>query len=53
MESARIFLAVLGVVFAVAGLAVSWTFDSIAGIALLLIGAFLLILPLISYRSDD
>lgn len=53
MESARVFLTVLGVVFAVAGLVVGWTFDSLSGIALLLIGAFLLILPLISYRPDD
>ena len=53
VESARVFLTLLGVVFAVAGLLVSWSFDSIAGIALLLIGAFLLILPLISYRSDE
>lgn len=53
METARVFLAALGLVFAVAGIAVSWTYDSIAGIALLLIGAFLLILPLISYRSDE
>jgi ABC-type uncharacterized transport system permease subunit len=53
VELARVFLGVLGVIFAVAGLVVSWTFDSIAGIAVLLIGAFLLILPLMSYRSDD
>jgi len=53
VEFARVFLSVLGVVFAVAGLIVSWTFDSLAGIAVLLIGAFLLMLPLISYRSDD
>lgn len=53
MESARVFLAALGLVFAVAGLVVGWTYDSIAGIAILLIGAFLLILPLITYRSDE
>ncbi len=53
MEIARVFLAVLGVVFALAGIVVSWTFDSIAGIALLVIGAFLLFLPLITYRPDD
>lgn len=53
MEIARVFLALLGVIFAVAGLIVSWTFDTLAGIAFLLIGAFLLILPLISYRPDD
>lgn len=46
-------LSVLGVIFAVAGVIVSWTFDPLAGIAVLLIGAFLLILPLMSYRPDD
>ena len=49
----RVFLAVLGVIFAVAGLFVGWTYDSLAGLAILLLGAFLLFLPLISYRSDD
>ncbi len=53
METARLFLGFLGAVFAVAGLIVSWTYDPLAGIAVLLIGAFLLILPLMSYRSDD
>jgi len=53
VEYARVFLAVLGVVFAVAGLIVGWTYDSLAGLAILLVGAFLLILPLMSYRSDD
>ena len=45
-------LAVLGVIFAVAGLFVSWTFDPLAGLALLLIGAFLLMRPLLSHRSE-
>jgi ABC-type Mn2+/Zn2+ transport system permease subunit len=53
VEPARIFLAFLGIIFAVAGLFVSWTFDPLAGVAVLLIGAFLLILPLITYRSDE
>lgn len=53
MEYARVFLALLGVIFAVAGLLVGWTYDPLAGLAILLLGAFLLILPLISYRSDD
>ena len=46
-------LAVLGVIFAVAGLFVSWTFDPLAGLALLLIGAFLLMRSLLSNRSED
>ncbi len=53
MEAARLFLAVLGLVFAVSGVLVAWTFDKIAGLAVLLLGAFLLILPLITYRPDD
>ncbi len=53
VETARIFLAILGLVFAVAGILVAWTFDRIAGLAVLLLGAFLLILPLITYRPDE
>lgn len=53
METARVFLAVLGIIFAIAGIIVAWTFDRIAGLAVLLLGAFLLILPLITYRPDD
>lgn len=53
VDTARVFLAILGLVFAVAGILVAWTFDRIAGLAVLLLGAFLLILPLITYRPDD
>ena len=53
VETARAFLSILGLVFAVAGVVVGWTFDRLAGIACLVIGAFLLVLPLMSYRSDD
>ncbi len=53
MDRARAFLTVLGLVFAVAGIAVASSFDRLAGIACLVIGAFLLILPLTTYRSDD
>lgn len=53
VETARLFLAVLGIAFAVAGIAVAWTFDKISGLGVLLIGAFLLILPLITYHPDD
>lgn len=53
METARAFLAILGLIFAGAGIVVAWTFDRIAGLAVLLLGAFLLILPLITYRPDD
>lgn len=53
METAGAFLTVLGLAFAIAGIAVAWMYDRLAGIACLVIGAFLLILPLMSYRSDD
>jgi len=53
VETARLFLAVLGLIFAVAGILVAWTFDKIAGLAVLIVGAFLLILPLITYHPDD
>ncbi len=53
MEPARAFLAGLGLVFAVAGVVVASAFDRLAGIACLVIGAFLLILPLITYRPEE
>lgn len=53
MDLARAFLAVLGLVFAVAGVVVASVFDPLAGIACLVIGAFLLILPLLSSHPDD
>lgn len=53
METARIFLGILGLAFAVGGIAVAAMVDRIAGLACLVIGAFLLILPILSYRSDD
>lgn len=53
MASARAFLIILGMAFAVAGLIVSWAFDSILGIAVLLVGAFLLILPFMTVRTEE
>lgn len=53
METARIFVALLGLIFALAGILVAWTFDKLAGLAILLVGAFLLILPIIAYRPDE
>ncbi len=53
VDTARAFLAVLGLAFAVGGVLVASVCDRLAGIACLVIGAFLLILPLMSYRSDD
>jgi hypothetical protein len=53
VETARIFVALLGLIFALAGILVAWTFDKLAGLAILLVGAFLLILPIIAYRPDE
>ncbi len=53
METARLFLAVLGLVFALAGVVVASVFDRLTGLIVLIVGAFLLILPLMTYRSDD
>ena len=53
METARAFLAVLGLAFAISGVVVASSFDRLTGISVLVIGAFLLILPLMTYRSDD
>ncbi len=53
VDAARLFLVILGLIFAVAGLAVGWTFDRLSGLTLLLIGAFLLILPFITHHTDD
>ncbi len=53
MEPARAFLAFLGLVFAVGGVVVASVFDPLAGIACLVIGAFLLILPFLSSHPED
>ena len=53
MASARAFLAILGLGFAIAGLAVAWTFDRLIGIGVLLIGAFLLVMPFTRSREDE
>ena len=53
METTRLFLSIVGIIFAIAGILVAGTFDRLAGLAVLLIGAFLLILPLITYHPDD
>lgn len=53
METARFVLAIAGLAFAVGGVVVASVFNPLAGITCLVIGAFLLILPVMSYRSDD
>ncbi len=53
VDTARVFLAVVGLVFAVAGIVLALTFDRLVGIGFLIVGAFLLILPFSTYRSDE
>ena len=53
VASARAFLAILGLGFAIAGLAVAWTFDRLIGIGVLLIGAFLLVMPFTRSGEDE
>jgi len=53
VEPARVFLAVLGLAFAVAGVAIAWTFDKFTGLAVLVIGAFLLFLPFMRSLGDE
>ncbi len=53
VASARAYLAALGLAFAVAGVVVAWTFDRLTGLAVLVIGAFLLILPFTRSREDE
>jgi len=53
VEPARSFLLVLGTVFAVAGLYVAWSFERLVGMGVLLVGAFLLVLPFLAPTSDE
>jgi len=53
VEAARASLAVLGLAFAVGGVVVAWTLDKFAGLAVLVIGAFLLFLPFMRSLGDD
>jgi hypothetical protein len=53
VASARTFLAGLGLAFVIAGIAVAWTFDHVTGLAVFVIGAFLLILPFTGAREDE
>jgi len=53
MALARTLLALMGVAFAVAGIAVSWTIDRWVGMAVLVVGAFLFMLPFTGVRDDE
>jgi len=45
VASTRTALGVLGFAFAVVGIGVAWVVEPLAGMAFLIVGAFLLILP--------
>lgn len=53
MEAVRAFLIVLGLAFAAAGLVLAWTFDRLVGLATLVVGAFLFVLPFTVARPDE
>lgn len=53
MEPARAVLAVIGLVFAVLGIYLAAAFEPLLGMAFLIVGAFLLILPFATLRSDE
>jgi len=52
VDSARVFLAIVGAIFAVGGVVLALTFDRLVGLGFLIVGAFLLILPFSTFRSD-
>lgn len=53
MEPVRAFLLVLGAIFAGAGLYVAWAFERLVGMGVLVVGAFLLVLPFLAVPLDD
>jgi len=53
VETARAFLIVLGMAFALAGVYIAWAVERLLGLGLLVVGAFLLILPFTTLRSDE
>jgi len=53
VTSARTYLAALGLAIVAAGIAAAWRFDPLTGLAVFIIGAFLLILPFTRARYDE
>ena len=53
MDAARGFLILLGLAFAVAGLYLAWAFERLVGMGVVIVGAFLLILPFTVQRPDE
>ncbi len=53
VDTARVFLAIVGAIFAVTGVVLALAFDRLVGLGFLIVGAFLLILPFSTFRSDE
>jgi len=53
VESVRIALMFLGIAFALAGLYVASAVDALIGMGVLIVGAFLLLLPFTRLRDEE
>ncbi len=53
MAATRTLLGVLGLAFAVIGIGVGWVVEPLAGMAFLIVGAFLLILPFTRPHDEE
>lgn len=53
VATARTLLSLLGIAVCVVGLLVAWRLDQIAGMALLVVGGFLLILPFTAATDEE
>lgn len=53
VASARTLLAVLGLGFALGGVGIAWAVDRLVGMFMLVVGAFLLILPFTRPHGDE
>ena len=53
MATARTFLSLLGIGVSLVGLPIAWWVDRISGMALLVVGGFLLILPLTASTDEE
>lgn len=53
VASARTLLTLLGLGFALAGIGVAWTLDRLIGMLMLVVGAFLLILPFTRPHGEE
>jgi hypothetical protein len=53
VATARTLLSLLGIGISLAGLPIAWWVDRIAGMALLVVGGFLMILPLTASTDEE